>query len=70
MWPDTPIHSSLPAHGIRGHMMEISAIYAEELPGFPAMNGSSRAIRRAVAKADDLLYAVSAETSQGLGKGF
>jgi hypothetical protein len=51
-------------------MMEILAIHAEELAGFPAMNGSSRAIRRAAAKAGDLLHAVSAETSQGLGKGF
>jgi hypothetical protein len=50
--------------------MEISAIRADELPGFPAMNGSSRAIRRAAAKAGDLLHAVLVETSQGLGKGF
>jgi hypothetical protein len=50
--------------------MEILAIRAEELPGFPAMNGPSRAIRRAAAKAGNLLHAMSAEASQGLGKGF
>jgi len=70
MWPDTPIHSSRPPCRFRGHMMEILEIHAEELPGFPAMNGSSRAITRAAAKAGDLLHAVSAKTSQGLGKGF
>jgi folate-dependent phosphoribosylglycinamide formyltransferase PurN len=50
--------------------MDILEIHGEELPGFPAMNGLSRAIRGAAAKTGGLLHAVSAETSQGLGKGF
>jgi len=64
------IHSSRPARGIRGHIKEILTIYAKELPGIAAMNGPSRAIRGAAAKAGDLLRALSSETSQRLGKGF
>jgi hypothetical protein len=69
MWPNTAIHSSRPARGIRGHMMEILKIYAQESPGFPATIGPSRAITGAAAKAGDLLHALSMETGQRPGKG-
>jgi len=49
----TRIFSGRPARGIRNAMMKNLEPYAEELPGFPAMNGLTRAIRSAAAKAGD-----------------
>jgi nitronate monooxygenase len=49
----TRIFSGRPARGIRNAMMKHLEPYAEELPGFPAMNGLTRAIRSAAAKAGD-----------------
>jgi nitronate monooxygenase len=49
----TQIFSGRPARGIRNAMMKNLEPYAEELPGFPAMNGLTRAIRGAAAKAGD-----------------
>jgi nitronate monooxygenase len=50
----TPVYSGRPARGIRNRMMEILSPHAEELPGFPAMNSLTRAIRGAAAKGGDL----------------
>ncbi|MDB5397917.1 MAG: nitronate monooxygenase [Rhodospirillales bacterium] len=49
----TPIYSGRPARGIQNTMMEILSPFAEELPGFPAMNSLTRAIRVAAAKGGD-----------------
>jgi nitronate monooxygenase len=49
----TEIFSGRPARGIRNAMMKNLEPYAEELPGFPAMNSLTRAIRGAAARAGD-----------------
>ncbi len=49
----TRVYSGRPARGIRNEMMETLEPHAEDLPGFPAMNGLTRAIRSAAAKAGD-----------------
>ncbi len=49
----TSIYSGRAARGIRNKMMRILTPYAEELPGFPAMNSLTRAIRGAAAKSGD-----------------
>jgi nitronate monooxygenase len=49
----TRIFSGRPARGIRNAMMKNLESHVEELPGFPAMNGLTRAIRGAAAKAGD-----------------
>lgn len=45
--------SGRPSRGIRNAMMNNLEPRAEELPGFPAMNGLTRAIRNAAAKAGE-----------------
>ena len=49
----TSVYSGRPARGIRNRMMEILIPHAEELPGFPAMNSLTRAIRSAAAIGGD-----------------
>jgi hypothetical protein len=56
--------------GIRDTMTDIVEAYAEESPGFPAMNDPTRAITRVAAQADGFLPAMSIErTSPGLAEG-
>jgi nitronate monooxygenase len=47
------VYSGRPARGIRNLMMETLETHIEELPGFPAMNSLTRAIRSAAAKSGD-----------------
>jgi nitronate monooxygenase len=49
----TPVYSGRPARAIQNTMMEILSPYAQELPGFPAMNSLTRGIRGAAAKNGD-----------------
>ena len=49
----TRVYSGRHARGIRNEMMETLEPHAEDLPGFPAMNSLTRAIRTAAAKNGD-----------------
>jgi nitronate monooxygenase len=49
----TPVYSGRPARGIGNRMIEILAPHVDELPGFPAMNGLTRAIRSAAGRSGD-----------------
>ena len=71
--PFAPLGSLRRAHAIDNGMLKLLEAYAEQMPGFPDMNGATRAIRNVAAKADDsvsLTSAVSPGANRRLGKEF